>query len=325
MTLNNWLAGLTQDATPTMDECVEILGPHIDWLYRLKETPQDPQWHAEGHVHIHTQMVLSELYILLKTQAKWIHGWQRQAIILGVLLHDIGKPERTRSIEIEGVIRIGSPQHEAIGRSYLAFKLSSLNLPFQVIWTVLNLVGEHHMPKLSAVKNKPESDYFTLARQVDTRLLYWLEVADMKGRICPDVNQQLLYLEEFKLFSEEYGVWGQSRDVRSVLRPHLENLPPSIQEYVYARALYQLEHGQITQPEEALGKTYQHRENYPHLVIVCGPSGSGKSHWITHSYPNYSLISLDQLREKMNGHRTNQKNKGQILQASKQQLKEAEI
>ncbi|MGB1011229.1 MAG: HD domain-containing protein, partial [Thiolinea sp.] len=194
MKVHDWLASLTQQATPDMDECVAMLGDTISWLHRLKATEQDAEWHAEGNVHIHTNMVLQELYQLLANEAQHIQGSQRQAIILGTLLHDIAKPIRTRPFEIAGVQRIGAPQHEAYGRSYLAFKLLELALPFQVVWTVLNLVGEHHMPKRLSVKNGSQADYQTLARQADTELLYWLEVADMRGRICPDLQQQLLYL-----------------------------------------------------------------------------------------------------------------------------------
>lgn len=323
MKLDDWLASLAIDAAPEMDECVEMLGHHIDWLHRLESTPQDPEWHGEGNVHIHTNMVLDELYIVLREEAPHIQGWRRQALILGALLHDIGKPVRTRAVEIQGIVRIASPQHESVGRSYLAFKLSALNLPFYVVWTVLNLVGEHHMPKLLAVKNKSEYDYWCLARQADTELLYWLEVADMTGRFCPDLKQQLLNLEEFKLFAEEYRVWGQTLNVRSNLKPYLDKLGSAVQDYVYAHALYQLENGKITQPEEALATTYQHREEHSHLVVMCAPSGSGKSSWIAQHYPDYALVSLDELREKFNGARSSQKNKGQILQASKEQLKAA--
>ena len=323
MKLDDWLTSLAIDATPDMDQCVEMLGQQIDWLYRLKDTPQDPEWHGEGNVHIHTHCVLSELYILLKRDAQPIQGERRQALILAVLLHDIGKPVRTRTADIQGVERITSPQHESVGRSYLAFKLSGLNLSFQVIWMVLNLVGEHHMPKLLAIKNKPISDYWRLARQVDTELLYWLEVADMTGRICPDPKQQLQNLEEFKLFAEEYGLWGNTLDVRSTLKPHLDTLDSTTRDYVYAHALYQLESGKISQPDEALATTYQHRKHHSHLVVMCGPSGSGKSSWMANHYPDYAVVSLDELREKFNGDRASQKNKGQILQASKELLKTA--
>jgi predicted kinase len=323
--INQWLTSLSTLATPNMDECVALLGQDIEWLCRYKDTPQDPEWHAEGNVHIHTNMVLQALYQLLANEAAHITGWKRQALILGAILHDIAKPIRTRRMEIQGIERVVSPQHEATGRSYLAFKLMGFNLSFQVVWTVLNLIGEHHMPKLMMVKNKPANEYWTLARQVNTELLYWLEVADMTGRICPNLDQQLLYLDEFRLFAEEYSSWGQSLEekIKTTLTPHLQSLPEATKAYVYAHALYEMEQGGITMPEEALATTYQHREEHPHLVIMCGPSGSGKSSWIASHYPDYTLVSLDKLREQMNGKRSIQKNKGRMLQAAKEQLRVA--
>ncbi|CAA6824506.1 MAG: Unknown protein [uncultured Thiotrichaceae bacterium] len=323
MKIDDWLAGLAQTATPDMDECVAMLGDNIGWLHRLKETEQDPEWHAEGDVHIHTNMVLQVLYQLLADEAQHIRGERRQALILGVLLHDIAKPIRTGRFELQSVERVGAPQHETYGRSYLAFKLMVLPLPFEVIWTVLNLVGEHHIPKRLAVRNSSKADFLTVARQADTELLYWLEVADMRGRICPDLPSQLMYLDEYRMFAEEYQVWGQAQDVRSLLAPQLAELPLFVQDYVYAHALYESENAKINMVEEAMATTYQHREQHAHLVVMCGPSGAGKSGWIAQNYPDYTLISLDELRKEFNGSRDSQANKGQIIQHAKEQLKAA--
>ncbi len=322
---DTWLARLADDATPDMDECVAMLGTSLDWLLRLKDTPQDPEWHAEGDVHTHTNWVLKALYQLLENEAKHLQGWQRQALILGVILHDIAKPVRTREMMINDKRRIVAPQHEEVGRAYLAFKLMAWELPFQVIWTVLQLVGEHQMPKRLIIKDSPASAYWQLARQVDLELLYFLEVADMRGRSCADPQQQLLYLEEFKLFAEEYGVWkgDHTAAIKTALTPQIAGLKPSVQAYIYAQAVYQLEQGQITMAEEAIATSYSHREQYAHLVILCGPSGVGKSTFIAQHYADYALVSLDELRQQFNGQRASQKNKGQIIQQAKAELKAA--
>jgi len=123
MKIEDWLKSLSVSATPDIDECVEVLGKNVEWLWQFKTTEQDPEWHAEGDVHIHTGMVLDELYLLLEKEAKHIQGWRRQALILGVLFHDIAKPVRTKRAEIQGIERVIAPQHEEYGRSYLAFKL----------------------------------------------------------------------------------------------------------------------------------------------------------------------------------------------------------
>jgi len=319
----NWLAALACAATPSIEDCLDVLGSDIDWLYALEQTEQDTEWHAEGNVYIHTGMVLSELYKLLATDAKHIQGWQRQALILAALLHDVGKTVRTRRFEVDGVERIGAPLHAEQGRSYLSFKLLALALPVEVIWCVLNLVGEHHMPKRLIVRNKGAADYFKLARQANIELLYWLEVADIKGRICPDPTAQLQVLDEFRMFAEEYSVWGAPLDIKAEIQTSLEGLPVRTQDYVYAYAQAQLESGKINLASEAIGTTYEHRDDYANLVVLCGPSGSGKTRWHTEQLPGYSLISLDDLRERFNGDPESQKNRGQILQQAKEELRQA--
>jgi predicted kinase len=75
--------------------------------------------------------------------------------------------------------------------------------------------------------------------------------------------------------------------------------------------------------EAALATSYRHREQYAHLGILCGPSGAGKSTFITQHYADYALVSLDELRQQFNGQRASQKNKGQIIQQAKAELKAA--
>ena len=217
MKIAAWVRSLEGTATPDIEECIAVLGDQISWLHRLKNTEQDPQWHAEGNVHIHTNMVLTELYQLLANDASHIVGEQRQALVMSALFHDIAKPERTRSYEIDGQIRVGAPKHAYYGASYLAFKLTELDLNFASVWSILGLVAEHHTPKLLVMKNKSKSNYLKPARQANTELVYWLEVADIRGRLCPDHESQLQCLEEYRMFTEEYRVWGIENDVRSTL------------------------------------------------------------------------------------------------------------
>lgn len=320
--LNAWLAQLAEDATPSFDECVAQLGADLPLLLRFKETPQDAQWHAEGHVHIHTGMVLEELYQLLQTEAQYIQGAERQALILGACLHDIAKPMCTKIYEKEGRLRIGSSGHEDKGRSYLAPKLMKWQLDFSVVWTVLNLVGEHQMPRQLILRQRNQAAFLSLARQSNMQLLYWLERADIQGRFCEDQAMDLLILEEFRALCQCYGVWDCS-DPLGVIRPALAELSPGAQDYVRSYALAELASGKITQAEEALSTTYAHREHYAHLIITCGLSGSGKSTWLQTHYPEYERISLDELREQWNGNRASQEHSGEIRQQAKEQLKVA--
>lgn len=320
---NHWLAQLAEQATPSFEDCVAHLGTHLPLLLRFKDTPQDAEWHAEGDVHIHTDMVLQALYQLLQTDAQHIQGTERQALILAACLHDIAKPICTKSFERAGQIRIGSAGHEDKGRSYLTFKMLEWGLPFSVVWTVLNLVGEHQMPRQLVLKQADQKAAFlSLARQANMQLLYWLERADIQGRIAADTELALLILEEFKQLCQQYGVW-ENQDQLTEIRSSLANLSATAQAYVQAYAVAEWESGKITQAVEALSTTYAHREQYAHLVITCGISGSGKSTWLQQHFPKYERISLDELREQWNGDRGSQEHSGEIRQQAKKALKAA--
>ena len=321
--VNAWLKTLTSKAKPNIDECIEYLGEYFEWLYELKNTPQDPEWHAEGNVHIHTGMVLAELYNLLDNEASHLHGKQRQALILGALFHDIAKPIRTKEVEVNGLLRVASPQHESVGRSYLAFKLMELDLAFEVVLDVLGLVGEHHMPKLLVVRNKAKGDYLAVSRRANLEQLYWLETADMRGRTCPDLPLQLQHLAEFKMFAEEYGVWNKPHCLDQDFINLLASENDSVAGYIQAHAISELESGEISLPIEAVARTYEYKEKYSNLIVICGPSGSGKTTWIESHCADHVLISLDVIREEINGDRRNQKNKGKVIHLARDRLKQA--
>lgn len=154
-------------------------------------------------------------------------------------------------------------------------------------------------------------------------LLYFFEIADMRGRICEDLDLQLLHMEEFKLFCEEYGVWKEDYTVgvREKLSEGLQGCTEASKSYAFSKTLYHLENAKIFMPEEGLSSTYAHREEYGELVILCGPSGSGKSTFIREHLSEYAVVSLDELREKINGKRANQKHRGEILRQAKEELK----
>ncbi|OUS31947.1 hypothetical protein A9Q99_01960 [Gammaproteobacteria bacterium 45_16_T64] len=329
--MDGWLDTLKVDACPNMEEMVGMLGKHIPWLCRLKNTEQDPEWHGEGDVYIHTGMVLNELYQLLAEQNNTVQGERRQALILGTLLHDIAKPCCTKRKEIKGIERVVSPGHEAKGRSYLAYRLAPLHLSQEVINMVLGLVGEHHIPKRLVIRESGIEGYLKLSRRVDCELLYYLEMADMSGRYCPDKKQQLEHLALFKLFAQEYGTWYSEEDPSATaycswqrhLIAEVGHYDADTQDLIFGNAIRDREAGNITTPHEAVAKSYEYRDGYSCLMIMCGPSGSGKSSWIQQYLKDYYVISLDDIRQELCGDRANQKHRGRVLQEAKTRLKRA--
>ena len=83
---------------------IHQLLPEMEALY---DCPQDPEWHPEGNVWIHTLMVIDK--------ARELNGDldrpRLATIMLGAVCHDLGKPVTTAVIDG----RIKSPNHEAMG------------------------------------------------------------------------------------------------------------------------------------------------------------------------------------------------------------------
>lgn len=321
--LESWLESLALNSTPDFQECVFYLGRYFPLLHEFENTEQDKIWHAEGNVAIHTDMVLSELYLLLNSAASHINGEKRRILILSALLHDIAKPLTTRRKEMSGIERVVASKHEEIGASYLAPKLMDLPLEHHSIMAIMGLVGFHQMPKLLVIKNRDFRDYFHLSLNADLALLYWLELADMRGRDCDDLDTQIDLLEQFRMFAKEYGLWGIEDPTENCLKP--VQVKPSVSEqlFVDGYAIKQLAHGQICTVEEAIAKNYEPCQQYSHLYVMCGISGSGKSTWIDQNLDDFDVISLDEIREEISGKRECQKHRGQVLQLAKRRLKDA--
>lgn len=323
--MNALLTALEAGATPSIGEFVDALGPAIPALKDFADTPQDPGWHAEGDVFIHTGMVLDALYELLETRAAHITGARRSALILGAALHDVAKPFTTRRMEIQGVERVAAPRHEMIGRSYLVPRLTGLDLPWSIVEPVLDLVGYHVTPKFLVVKNRDRGSYQRLARSADPELLYWLELADMLGRTCADQERQVEHIEMFGLFAREYRAWRRFGDDapswRELFATELRECSAQTRDVSYGSYLRDLEAGRVHHPQEGLARSYRYRgEAFPELVVPVGPSGSGKSTWIERHLGDHTLVSLDAIRAEL-GSRADQSQNGKVRQIAKDRLK----
>ncbi len=322
-----FISAIDDGATPSIAKFVAALGAAVPGLHELENTPQDPGWHAEGNVLIHTGMVLDALYERLETrpEAAGIGGRRRTALILGAVLHDIAKPTTTREMQIKGVRRIAAPRHEMRGRSELVPQLMSLGLPWETVELVLDLVGYHITPKFLVVKGRERASYLRLAQAADPELLYWLELADMLGRRCDDRARQVEHIEMFGLFAREYGAWRRFGDEaprwRAMFEETFAELPATARDLGYAQFVADLCDGLITQPEEGLARSYRYREPFPELIVTVGPSGSGKSTWIERHLGDHTCVSLDAIRAEL-GDRSDQSQNPKVRQIARERLRE---
>ncbi len=317
---------IKQGKTPDFQTFKEVLGAVFPLLGELHATPQDPKWHGEGNVETHTALVLGQVYNLLQTEAAHLSPEKRTILVLGAMLHDTGKPLTTRTSLIGGQERTVSPRHADRGRSYLAYRLPELDLSPAEINGVMALVGHHHDPKRLVMNDAPDSAYRRLARLVDLELVYWLERADLRGRLAKDLEEQLDTLELFKLLAQEVGVWKVSvsdpyAHWQEVVDAEMNTFDLKTREVTLQRGILDAEAGLISTPHEAVARGYPFREGFAHLAVMCGPSGAGKSSWIAEHLPEFHVISLDDIRENLTGERGDQSKNGQVLQNAKAQLK----
>ncbi len=314
--LKNWLESLKVDRKPNLNEAILYLGELFPLLLEFKNTIQDPGWHAEGDVYIHTDMVLTELYNIFDKKEFVPTPDQRQILILSAILHDIAKPITTYTCEETG--RVKASGHEVKGRNYLVFKLLELDLPKYSYLQVLNLVGYHQKPKLLVIKNLPKADYISLNAEVEPELIYWLEIADLRGRISDDIDEQIMYLDEYLKISKE---------INSDFTFHLSDIPASLssdlKKYSEAVGRYLMKQNICTTLESAYSKLYEHsRKPYGNTVILCGISGTGKSTFIKNNYSDYTVISMDDIRGRLSNRRDQSKN-AEVAIIAKELLKDA--
>ena len=311
---------------PSFSEIIGALSPILPLLLQLESTPQDQDWHAEGNVYIHTEMVLQAIYNIIEHEAKNLSNDDKLSLILAAVLHDIAKSLTTKSMEIRGVMRIAAPKHEYRGASYIAYKLPQLGLPFTVCYKVIELVALHIVPKLLVVKSMPAARYYGLSRLVNLELVYYLEKADMLGRECVDRAEQLSHIELFKEFAQEYQIWSVDdyyRSWRIQVAETLKGYSDETKDLVIGNAILRAEKGQILTIDEELARSFSYRDKFAQLVILCGPSGAGKSTWVRNNLANFDVISLDCIRKELTGSEEDQSKNGQVLQAAKNALKVA--
>ena len=293
-------------------------------LNELAVTPQDAIWHAEGDVAIHTAMVLAEARSIAAAEALADDG--KLTLLLSAVLHDIGKPLTTRTRVINDVERIVSPRHAEAGRSWLALRLQELGLPTHVESGVITLTGFHHHPRRLVQDDAPAAAWRRLARQCPLRLVYHLEQADLRGRHCPDLPEQLEMIELFRLRCEELGLWAGGDpwgEWATAMEDAFRDRSGAFRRHALHAGIRAAEEGVIQSVEEAIARAWSLRDPAPDLTVLCGPSGSGKSHWIATHRAGATVISLDELRQEIAGKRSDQTMNGQILQAAKERLKAA--
>jgi tRNA nucleotidyltransferase (CCA-adding enzyme) len=149
-------------------------------LQALVGCVQEPEWHPEGDVWLHTLQVVDQA----RARVDGLPRPQRIAVMLGALCHDFGKPATT--VFIDG--RIRSIDHEERGVAPAERFLDRLNVRslegYDVRAQVLGMTAHHLKPGMwFKVKGEVGDGAFRrLAQRVDLELLARVAKSDCLGR-----------------------------------------------------------------------------------------------------------------------------------------------
>jgi tRNA nucleotidyltransferase (CCA-adding enzyme) len=157
----------------------------------LIDVPQDPEWHPEGDVFVHTRLVVDRARELIDD----LPHPKQVTVMLAALAHDFGKPATTQFIEG----RLRSRGHEEAGVSPTEAFLDRLNIHtldgYDVRGQVIALVREHLKPGEFYKKRDEVGDgaFRRLARRCELDLLYRVAKADSLGRNAEWVGREKWY------------------------------------------------------------------------------------------------------------------------------------
>lgn len=259
------------------------------WFSLLKDCPQEPEFHGEGSVDIHTRMACEAL--LASDEWPKLSEERKFLAFHSVLLHDSGKPCTTKPgpdgrLHADGHARVGA----IIARKFLW----EHKVPFYEREKICRVIELHMKPYFFMTTENPEHEALRLFARTDWQVLVAQAMADTVGRIYAGKDQmvdtiRLLsdYCQELaqkdSLFLNDHSRFVFFRDRPSYI-PHIPFFKPRC-----------------------------------HVTMMSGLPGSGKDTWIKKS-KDCPVVSLDEIRNEL--HINPDEDQAVVVHAAKERAKE---
>jgi predicted kinase len=246
------------------------------WWRAMADCPQDPVHHAEGDVATHTRLVVDAL--------RGLPAWrvlpddERGLLLLTALLHDIAKPETTRT-EDDG--RVTARGHSGRGEVRARRMLWEAGIPFAVRERVCAIIRYHQHPFWLITRAPGDARRVALAISHSAARADLLAIhaeADALGRVCADREAVLLNVACFRELCAEHGC---------LIGPY--PFPSD-----HARFLYFRSHDPERDPAYAA-----HDDTRAEMLLLSGLPGSGKDTYLRTEHLGLPVVSLDALRAEL--------------------------
>lgn len=267
---------------------------NLKQIKELENVDQNPKFHKEGNVLIHTKMTLDSLYKILNSN--YITESASKNIIIASIFHDIGKTSTTiRNLNNELI----SPKHSLVGEKVtreILYKDFGEIISFNDREEIVKMVRYHGLPLNFLNKPDPKKSVIESSLYVNNLYLSILAEADVRGRICKDSNELLDKVELFREFCHENGCLKQKFDFLS-----------DDSRFLYFNK----------------NNNYLHFDPYNsnnfNVYLMSGLPGSGKDTYISKHLSQFPMVSLDEIRNHYKFKATNKQ--GRVIYIAKEQAK----
>ncbi|MDQ3068806.1 MAG: polynucleotide adenylyltransferase [Acidobacteriota bacterium] len=227
---------------------LDVLFPELKALVGCE---QEPEWHPEGDVWVHTLQVIDRA----RERIADLDRPLAITVMLGALCHDLGKPATTAFIDG----RIRSPFHEEMGVAPTMALLDRLNVQsldgYDVRAQVAGIVANHLKPgAFHKVVNVSDGAFRRLALKVDLEMLARVAKADCLGRVPGNFDCSAMdwFLERARALGVEHGAPKPFVQGRHVLA---HGVQPGPHVGAVLKQLYEMQlDGRITGLDEGLAE-----------------------------------------------------------------------
>jgi tRNA nucleotidyltransferase (CCA-adding enzyme) len=114
---------------------------HFPEIANILGVPQDPEWHPEGDVGVHTMLVVDAAARIAERDS--LEGDDRAVLLFAALAHDFAKAGTTEKRERNGVLRWTAHGHEAAGGPLARAFLERIGIKPAIVEQVVPLVENH--------------------------------------------------------------------------------------------------------------------------------------------------------------------------------------